>query len=242
MRPVEMTTCMAAHTDPSEVVSYNSATSTQSGHFVPWITVPFATGVFATMLTAGTGGSMSPSSVRTAAQDLNPEGTGASCRVEVICAHRWEEEEDAAVSPTLQTVQHYLSLNLSDLASVLGVSRPTVYSWLRGDSTPQQSNASRLVILGRVARIWLGLSPKRMGTYLKRPRMDGRSVFDLLCDETINIDRVRVALESTARAIDIDTDSAPRRTRSADEIARQFGLRRPSKQISDESLEQETGL
>jgi hypothetical protein len=88
--------------------------------------------------------------------------------------------------------------------------------------------------------MWLAISPKRMGTYLKRPVVNGHSLFDLLCEETIKAESVQAGLESVARAIDIE--SPQRQTRSAAEIAKQFGLRPPSKASSEESVAEETGL
>lgn len=96
-------------------------------------------------------------------------------------------EQDSAtslgtmVSPAemLTTIRHALKLNMSDLASVLGVSRPTVYAWLGGDD-PSHENYIHIVRLQVVADKVEHSGVERFEKLLKRPIFDGASFFDKL--------------------------------------------------------------
>lgn len=61
-------------------------------------------------------------------------------------------------SPTLpfrdcaRLVAQHLSLNKSDLAKLFSISRPTLYSWISGDSEPREElHRKRLALLGNIA-------------------------------------------------------------------------------------------
>ncbi len=79
----------------------------------------------------------------------------------------------------LMFIRKALKLNVSDLASVLGVSRPTVYAWLDGDE-PSPENYTQVARLKRVADEIDRLTITRVDKLLKRPIFDGLSFFDKL--------------------------------------------------------------
>ncbi len=45
-------------------------------------------------------------------------------------------------------------INMTELAEILGVTRPTVYSWLNGKTSPDPEKYQRLQIIGAAGRIW----------------------------------------------------------------------------------------
>jgi hypothetical protein len=173
---------------------------------------------------------------------MDSSGTGSMCRVEYVSKSRREDEEERIAGSTegLSTIQHHLSLNLSDLAAVLRVSRPTIYTWLREESSPQAHNVSRMQLLFWVAKMWSGVSPRPLGSHLKTAVVESQSVFDLLSQERIDRELVRRALATCSRAM--EQEAARPRPRSAAEIARQYGLRSQSRHSQEESVAQETGL
>lgn len=66
---------------------------------------------------------------------------------------------EAAPYPTLpyrecaRLVAQHLSLNKSDLARLFSISRPTLYSWISGDTEPrEESHRQRLTFLGSIAK------------------------------------------------------------------------------------------
>ena len=242
MVTTEITSCTDSGGNPLDLVGYGYPTSTctSAGSAAP--RAPFWTvGVFAALLLVGTGGSVSAASKSAVAERMDQTATGSTCRVECVSqTRRGNEEGGAGSAEGLSTLQHYLSLNLSDLAAVLRVSRPTIYSWLRDESAPQAQNLLRMRQVFRVARIWPGISRKPLGSRLRTPVVEGQSVLDLLSEERLDTELVRTALVSCALLV--EQDIARPRPRSTAEIAKRFGLRPQSKHSQEESVVQETGL
>lgn len=79
----------------------------------------------------------------------------------------------------LKLIRGALRLNVSDLASVLAVSRPTVYAWLEGDE-PSPENYTQIVRLRRIADEVERMGIPRFEKLLKRPIFDGLSFLDKL--------------------------------------------------------------
>ncbi len=238
MRPIETTNCTGP--DVAALPSLGSSEPTSADLTVrpPGIGPFWTSGAFAFLLIVGTGGVASSASAASAVQDLGLARTGSVCTVATARLRRDDEDITSGSPEGLPFSQHHLSLNMSDLAAVLRVSRPTIYAWLRNESDPQTHNIARMVLLHELARTWSAMSPHRLGVYLKRPALRSRSVFDLLCEEHIDRSAVRDALASIARMI----EGEPTRPRSAGEVAKQFGLRSQSKKLQEESVAQETGL
>lgn len=125
--------------------------------------------------------------------DTKARGTGAFCDPRLstsfaILTHPpglyGEDNESALLSPDpprdqLQFIRETLKLNVSDLASVLGVSRPTVYAWLEGDE-PSSENYTQIARLKRIADEVHGLAIPRFEKLLKRPIFQGLSFLDKL--------------------------------------------------------------
>jgi DNA-binding transcriptional regulator YiaG len=243
MRPTEFTSCTDSGAMALQMYSSTQTTSGQSCGFAELSKAPFwASGVFAALLIVGTGGSISSASTSTVAQELGSTGTGSVCRIQCVTKSPREDEEDQlAASPEgLPVIRHHLSLNLSDVAAALRVSRPTIYAWLRGESSPHFHNKSRMRSLYRVAKMWSGMSQKPLGSYLKLPVHEDRSIFDLLCEEKVDSALIRAGFTACARMFERDVTRL--RPRSASEIAKQFGLRSQSSPSQEESVAQETGL
>jgi hypothetical protein len=243
MVTTEITSCTDSGGKPLDIVGcygYPTSTCTSAGGAAT--RAPLRTvGVFAALLLVGTGGSVSAASKSAVVERIDQAPTGSTCRVECVSQTRREnQQEEAGSTEGLSVLQHHLSLNLSDLAAVLRVSRPTIYSWLRDESAPQAQNLSRMRQLFRVTRIWPGISRKPLGSRLRTPVIEGQSVFDLLSEERIDTEVVRKALVSCALLL--EQDIARPRPRSTAEIAKQYGLRSQSKHSQEESVAQETGL
>ena len=65
-----------------------------------------------------------------------------------------QSDVEAILSPKdcLLDVKHFLTLTTTELASIMGVSRQAVYSWLQGASEIRDSNLSRLRVLHDLSR------------------------------------------------------------------------------------------
>lgn len=125
--------------------------------------------------------------------DINVRGTGSvdpvrfsSCFEPTTHPPGIYEEDSEPRPPSfepprdqLQYIRDMLGINVSDLASVLGVSRPTVYAWLEGDE-PSPENYTHIVRLKRIAAEVNRQAIPRFEKLLKRPIFDGLSFLDKL--------------------------------------------------------------
>jgi len=94
----------------------------------------------------------------------NPEGTGSCGTAELLTpgpvlhaprrygmdSNRPTAEPGRPPAEQLQYIRQHLCLTMSDLASLLGVSRPTAYAWLAGDE-PRGDNYTNIVRLSHIA-------------------------------------------------------------------------------------------
>ena len=76
------------------------------------------------------------------------------------------------------------------LAKVCNTTRKTIYNWLGGTGEPQERNRERLFVLDVLADDWAGAGYSTDRVILKRPSVDGRSVFEMLCEDPIDSDLV----------------------------------------------------
>ncbi len=92
----------------------------------------------------------------------------------------------------LDRIRQAFGLNVTELACVCGVERKMIYQW-RGDATPRDSKLKRIFMLERAANSWIEDGFPVPGVRLKEPLLDGRSIFDLLSGELIDLDAIHFA-------------------------------------------------
>lgn len=124
------------------------------------------------------------------------------------------------VASVVAEVRSSLSLQIKELAEILGVRRPTVYSWLQGDQRPQDQNRRRLLELLKVARVWKQISDQPVGKAI-RSQLNGAglSLLDQLNCEVIAFHEV----EEHMRAIAESADATPKK-KSVLELAKENGF------------------
>jgi len=76
-------------------------------------------------------------------------------------------------------IRDVFAINMSDLASVLGVTRPTVYAWLAGQE-PKGEAVIRIQKLSRAADQFNRANIVRLDKLVHRPILNGRSLLDIL--------------------------------------------------------------
>ncbi len=120
-----------------------------------------------------------------------------------------------------------LSLNRSQLAEVLRVSRPTLYDWLDGRE-PNAANAERLLVLSRLlARAGIGSSDPLPPRFVRQPLRDGGvSLLELIGAEVIDAERA-LTLLGEARTLVVEMD---RRRSEREEHLRKLGFEEPSEE------------
>jgi len=144
-----------------------------------------------------------------------------------------------SVVEQMQELLAALSLNKSQLAQILRVTRPTLYDWFQGKE-PNVANTERLHALLRVlARASvLGSSPLN-ARFVRQPiDLEVPSLIDLLGEEQIDEDRVLHAIEKV-RALG---DSASHRRTTREDRLRALGFQDPSNEQRREQLARTVAL
>ncbi len=119
-----------------------------------------------------------------------------------------------AVGDQVREVLAALSVNKSQLANVLGVSRPTLYEWFSGKE-PNPANAQRLsTILRLLVREGVRGSYPLNARFVRLPLADREpSLLEALCERNLNEDRITQLIRD-ARALEHAAESR-RRVREA---------------------------
>lgn len=79
-----------------------------------------------------------------------------------------------------------VGINISELAFILLVKRPTIYAWLKEDNRPIKHNNKRLSAIYNLCLPWKEACLGKMQEYLYREINTGKSFFDLLCEQQLN--------------------------------------------------------
>ncbi|MGC2661485.1 MAG: hypothetical protein WA324_26325, partial [Bryobacteraceae bacterium] len=142
----------------------------------------------------------------------------------------------SSLTGNLAFIQHVLSINLSELASALHVSRQSVYGWASG-AAPHASNLNQIELLLNIARFWRTRSPRRLSEAL-RGRPQARADFlVLLAADPIDVQACKKQLE---RIFGEAATDIPRK-----DYRRLFAARGIPERTSDQrfrSIEEETGF
>jgi transcriptional regulator with XRE-family HTH domain len=125
----------------------------------------------------------------------------------------------------MQELLAALSLNKSQLAQILRVTRPTVYDWFQGKE-PNTANTERVHFLLRIlARASVSGAAPLNARFVRQPmEFDSPSLIDLLGQEQVDEELVVRALE-TARALG---DAASQRRTTREERLRALGFEDPT--------------
>ncbi len=142
----------------------------------------------------------------------------------------------------LAALRRYFSLNITDLAKVLRVERPTIYSWLQGNSAPHPGNLKRLEKIYQLSRDWRTLSATPVGKYVHQPFEDGCSLLDYLSAEEPNEMAIRYAFNSIKSQHAQDKRISTARRRSVAEVAKLHGFPSVPEHIQKENFDEETNL
>lgn len=123
-------------------------------------------------------------------------------------------------------IRDVFAVSMSDLAAVLGVSRPTAYAWLKGDEPNKPEAVTRIQRLSNIADRVKGMNIERMDKLIHRKILNGESLFDLLKtdrDPSILIQSLKEISEKEARTRQ-ESKSSGKHRRSLDEISSESGV------------------
>lgn len=137
-----------------------------------------------------------------------------------------DQEPRYEVTDALAHVRSALGLSISDLAAVLEVTRPTVYSWIKGEQEPRAGSWRRVRELQQVAQRAEAYELPRMSRLVRRPLPNGPSVLERLRGGDPVSDEVFRALAELAQAEQNQRDSGKGQEssrRSSSDAARHYG-------------------
>jgi hypothetical protein len=95
----------------------------------------------------------------------------------------------------LEALRKYMGFNISEIASILQIQRPTVYEWLGTDNPKlRKSNRKRLNAIYEICEKWHQTRVGRLGQYVRRAIYKNKSLFDLLSEENLNYEIIYEAM------------------------------------------------
>ena len=152
---------------------------------------------------------------------------------------RFREILALPVADQLQELGAALSLNKSQLARILSVTRPTLYEWYQGKE-PNAANSERIRTLLRVlTHVDVSGARPLNARFVRRPMdIDGLSLLELLCGDRLDDERVVRALD---RARNLGAAAAHSRTARADRL-RALGFEDPGDEQRKEQLARNVAL
>lgn len=110
--------------------------------------------------------------------------------------------EARPVYEQLAQVKQCLGLNILELASILQVSRPTVYGWIESRKTIRKKNQERLNSIYEISKAWSSKHIGRLGSHLHKPiGASNISLFDLLKSNNLNLNKIQLYLNTIAQTI-----------------------------------------
>jgi transcriptional regulator with XRE-family HTH domain len=124
----------------------------------------------------------------------------------------------------LVATRHYFGLSVTDLARVLRVGRPTVYSWIREQSLPSRIHVKRIEALANLAEEWRIMLPHSVKSQLQA-RVSGRkSLLDYLSEEQLDEQAIRHTLTILKGRLEQQQETRSWRDRSPAEYAKSRGF------------------
>lgn len=131
------------------------------------------------------------------------------------------------VEGALGFIKNTLSLNVSELAEVLGVSRPTIYAWAEGGNA-DESNRQRLASLEELAQEWESLCSEPLGTLLRDNSERGTRILDLIKAPELPVAEIKETFKVFAGVIETRKASQKIGGGSFRELAKRHGLQQLS--------------
>lgn len=143
---------------PEAVVPAASPWSEPAGaRFVECNWSPFVERQYYVGCVNGTGGFLTDQLIKL----VSARRTGSRVRVVVEGVESPVVKPPAPISSMVNRIRLAFGLSVTELAAVLGVERPTIYSWLKDGSTPAPARLARVKQVLALADTWSGLGVSR---------------------------------------------------------------------------------
>jgi DNA-binding transcriptional regulator YiaG len=121
-------------------------------------------------------------------------------------------------------IRDVLTINMSELASILRTTRPTVYAWLEGRQEPKADAAVNIRRLSQVADKIKLANVIQLDQLIRRPVLNGRSLLDLikLNEDPTDILQVLKSISEKEAKTRSDSKISGTNLRSLDDVSGEF--------------------
>lgn len=147
---------------------------------------------------------------------------------EVICEDARPEsvqEGDATnAQEMVAAIASDLSLNTSELARVLHVRRPSIYSWMRGGRIKRVQNIERLSSIYDIALKWRRFSKLPLGDLVRQPSGGSKTIIELLSFASLPRDEILARFAQVAERMKLDAAPLETVPMSIQELRRLRGM------------------
>jgi len=97
-----------------------------------------------------------------------------------------EQKSSKSVDNVIRDIRSTFDLSMSDFAKIMRTTRKTAYNWIAANKVAKQITVDRLFSLSILTKNWNEAGFPNAKNDLRRPTLDGRSVYDLLSDKKLN--------------------------------------------------------
>ncbi len=178
------------------------------------------------------------------------QGSGGNLVVFVVKTEARSPElaEDPAAAfsdleEQIATLKSSLSLQVKELAQILGVERPTIYSWINRRNTPRPASREKLFALYRLAQQWNRIATSPLGSALHEADEQGTTLFHLLTSPRFPTTGAKTRLNAIAQARkSAEQLGPPKRPKvTLRDLAKKYGMDLDAANDQQDELDLETG-
>ncbi|WP_009631113.1 hypothetical protein [Synechocystis sp. PCC 7509] len=125
-----------------------------------------------------------------------------------------------SVEDIVSNIRSSLSLTMQEMARTLRVERQTVYSWIGASSEPHPFNRERLNKIFLIAQYWDKLLSMPLGKTVRQLLINGKSVVDLLSEDTLDEQAIFAHLKSFAQERNMPLQNLQRKSSVRELVAK----------------------
>lgn len=115
-----------------------------------------------------------------------------------IISKAYQANESIPIVELISGVKKDWQFNMTELAEILGVTRPTVYSWLKGKTSPDPQSQKHLQTLAAAATDWAESTAGSNWDFLldyTGPRADQTTIREALHSVDVSVDTIREIIQ-----------------------------------------------
>lgn len=102
----------------------------------------------------------------------------------------------------IDLIRKSMGLSISDIATVLHVSRPTVYQWLDAEISVRDNHQERLNDIYEICLFWRKKKIGSLNVYLyKKPNNASKSLIEILTEDQLDKDKIHYLLNQIEQLI-----------------------------------------